>query len=623
MQAFVLSAQVDVAERTSDSSKAIRRYNLANEVTVTGSRLPDDGASPRRMLITINRAEIEQSQSRSVEELLRNIAGVDVRQRGAFGVQADISIRGGTFEQTLVMINGIKMIDPQTGHHAMNIPLVLDDIERIEVLKGAASRQYGPNAFNGAINIITRKYSRPAARLQLMGGQFGLWEMSLSAGVPVQISDDVTLLTRASIMRRKSDGYRENTDFDIWTAAAATQLLAGEKFSIEASVNYTEKKFGANGFYSLTFPTQYEETKTLLSSLIAKVDVGIPIRIAASWRRNNDYFLLRRENPSFYQNVHTSNTVSLEAQTTLQSSLGATALGVEYAADMLESTNLGNRQRTRFSVFGEHRVNVLPNFTVEGGATALYNSGWGWTIAPGLDAAWQVSETVGLHVSAANSFRIPTYTELFYRDRSIIGDSTVQPERAWTFEVGGVWREGIAEVKVGLFRRNAVNLIDYVRNSTTAIWQAQNLSSSITNGADAHVTLRLRDAFADTEQLKVVIPERMTASYTYLDPYFATQTGLQSRYALDQLRHQAALTLVLRWFDVITNEWRVRYERRLNIGTDAAFVDVRFGWTAGAVEIFAEGTNVLNSAASDFTGLPLPGRWLRAGVAVSVAALWK
>lgn len=626
---------LDSTQRTSTTKTPDGRkeYVLPDRVIVTGSRLPNDGANPRHTVQVVSRPDIERSTARSVEELLENIAGVDIRQRGQFGVQADVSIRGGTFEQTLLLIDGVKMIDPQTGHHNFNIPLTLDDIERVEVLKGPGSRQYGPNAFNGAINIITRKHKETFARVQLMGGENALWEASLSGGLPVQLSSGASLNNRFSVMRRRSDGYRLNTDFDITTVSGAVQFAAQEHFSLEATANYVEKKFGANSFYSLRFPTQYEETRTLLTTLTAKADVGVPITATAYWRRNNDNFVLRRENPAFYQNLHASNTYGAEAQTVITSTLGATAVGGEAAADMLESTNLGNRQRTRLSIFAEHQWKPVQNVTVELGATALWNSDWGWNVSPGVDIGWQATDNLRLYGSAGQSFRVPTYTELFYRDPSNIGDSTLKPEQAWTFELGGVVREGSIEARVALFRRNATQLIDYVRSvqdPATAPWRARNISTGVTNGADIQLTW-----FANRI---VSVLERVQATYTYLDPTFSTEPGLQSSYVLQQLRHQAALTADILLFGGLRNQWRVRYEQRLGASafltdapaqsprvgsSDFVFVDTRLAWNGGAWEVFAEATNLGNTLAIDFNGLPLPGRWLRAGAAVNVAEFFK
>ncbi|MCS6809303.1 MAG: TonB-dependent receptor [Bacteroidota bacterium] len=606
-----LAGKLSAYSQDSSSASSTKRYRFPSEVTVTGSRLPNDGKNPRHTLVVIHRQDIERSTARSVEEVLRNIAGIDVRQRGIFGVQADISIRGGTFEQTLIMIDGIKMIDPQTGHHAMNIPLALDDIERIEVLKGPGSRQYGPNAFNGAINIVTRRHRKPTARLQATIGEFDLLEGSLAGGAPLHLDESSMLCTRASFLHRRSSGYRPNTDFTITTAAAGTQLMSNDIVSLESSVNYTDKKFGANGFYALTFPTQYEETTTLFAHITADLRASMPTRVVASWRRNTDYFILRRENPAFYRNVHTSNTLSVEAQTTIFSLFGATLFGSEYAADLLESTNLGNRQRTRWSIFAEHQIKPIDNMTLELGVTALFNSDWGWNFAPGADIGWQLTDNIALHASAAQSFRIPSYTELYYSDRVTRGNPQVQPERAWTFELGGRWREGIANFEASVFRRYATQLIDYVRTSTTALWQAENLTAALTYGIDIHIALNTRDILPFVEHIQ--------ASYTYLDPTFTVEPGLQSRYVLDQLRHQACVVVDMRWFHLVANQWRFRYEERLNTQLTGAFVDVRLSCVISGFEVFAEATNLFNAAAFDFIGLPLPGRWLRAGVAARLS----
>jgi iron complex outermembrane receptor protein len=631
-----------------------RLYAVPQSVVVIGSRLPADSAHHRRLVQILERADIERTPARSVEELLETIAGVDVRQRGPMGVQADVSIRGGTFEQTLVLVDGVRMLDPQTGHHAMNIPLTLDDIERIEILKGAASRQYGPNAFAGAINIITRKHRELTARAQAIGGQNGLYELSVSASAPLQVGGAV-LGNRLSVSRRRADGYpltdsvgrlvnRPNTDFDIVTVSAAANLASNAGFSLEATANFIEKKFGANSFYSVRFPNQYEETRTVLAALTARIDnsvgtVGVlaPLVVRAYWRRNQDYFVLRRENPAFYRNDHASNTVGIEAEQTFASALGLSVVGAEVAVDDLNSTNLGKRQRSRVSFIGEHRWKPLESLTVELGATAQYNSDWGVNAAPGLDVGWQISERVSMRGSVGQSFRIPTYTDLYYRDPANIGDSTLVPEQAWTFEIGGEARLPIdwADVRVtaALFQRRAAQLIDFVRSSPADPWRAQNISSAVISGVDIHAVASFSslgsdgistEIHASSALRSVIAVERVGLGYTFLSPEFASAAGLQSRYVLDQLRHQGVCTIDFLWGSVVRNQWRLRYDERLGF-TGNWFVDTRLSWVWGHGEVFAEGTNLFNHTPTnlDVIGLPIAGRWLRGGVAVNVASLWK
>jgi iron complex outermembrane receptor protein len=605
------------------------------------------------LVVTIDRADIERTAARSVEELLESVAGVDVRQRGPLGVQADISIRGGTFEQTLVLVDGIKMIDPQTGHHSFNIPLALDDIERIEVLKGPASRQYGPNAFTGAVNIITRKFREATARVQAMGGQNGLYELGFTAALPARLgaigtSGEVSLGNRLSVMRRRADGYpatdstgaastRASTDFEITTISAAADLVSTGGVAVEANASFVEKKFGANSFYSPLFPNQYEETRTVLAGLTARFDnflqTGAPLVARAYWRRNMDYFVLRRENPAFYRNDHVSNTYGAELQQTLYSSLGATVLGAEFAWDTLTSSNLGQRQRKRWSVFAEHQWKPLETLTIEGGLTAQYNSDWGWNVAPGADIGWQAADNLSIRASVGQSFRVPTYTDLYYSDRANVGNPNLVPERAWTYEFGGLWSLSFDNVNLNInltaFRRDASQVIDFIKNRDSVLsrWQAQNISSVIVNGLDAHITAMFQRAqAAQTAPSPAVGVERAALSYTLLDPRFSTEASLLSKYALDQLRHHAVATVDVVWFGVVRNQWRVRYEERVGF-VGNWFVDARLSWAAPVLglDLYIECSNLLNNTPRDLDviGLPVAGRWLRTGGAVNLASLWK
>jgi len=127
------------------------------EVVVSSSRIDLPLSENSRTIKVIQAQEIQKSSATSLADLLQRVAGIDVRRRGAQGMQADLYIRGGSFDQTLLLIDGIKVDDPQTGHHTLNIALPLELIERIEIIKGPAARVFGQNAFTGAINIVTKK----------------------------------------------------------------------------------------------------------------------------------------------------------------------------------------------------------------------------------------------------------------------------------------------------------------------------------------------------------------------------------------------------------------------------------------------------------------------------------
>ncbi len=585
---------------TEGYSQQEKEYTLEGTV-VTGSRLPMGSAGARHTVTAIGLREIEQSGARSVEELLQTVSGVDVRQRGAFGVQADVGIRGGSFEQTLVMIDGMKMIDAQTGHHNFNIPLTGADIERIEVLKGPGSRQYGPNAFNGAINIITKKRDAQFARAELMAGQHGLWEGLLSTGLPFG-----PFTNSVSFSRKRSDGYRENTDFDITTAAASAGLADAEQGSVNASVNFVEKKFGANGFYSTRFPNQWEHTKTFVATLGAKRAADMPVGVNAFYRRNSDYFILKREDPKFYENIHTTTSFGTEVQASFQSAAGITAAGAEAAKDEIESTRLGSHQRSRASMFAEHQLDLGTGMTLEAGASAQWYSDWKWNLSPGIDLGWQAAERIRLYASVGKSFRVPTYTELYYSDPTTLGNASLTPEEAWTYELGSVWSGDNVSAAAAVFYRHGYDLIDFARTSPAAPWAANNISEAETKGIDLSVTVPLAAYAGVLDELRV--------SYTYADMSFNTQGGT-SRYVLDNLKHHAVGSLGLAWSEALRQTVTARYEERLGFSA-GTIVDTRIAYRFTSVELFGEVSNLFNESVVDIAGTPLAGRWARAGVAV-------
>ncbi|MDW7759412.1 MAG: TonB-dependent receptor plug domain-containing protein [Acidobacteriota bacterium] len=308
---------------------------IHEEIVVTAARTPSVFSEAARSVIVIDRAVIETAPVRSVPELLEYALGVDVRQRGPFGVQADLSLRGGTFEQTLVLVDGVKIGDPQTGHHSAILPLTLDDVERVEILKGSGSRLFGPNAFGGAVNIITRKDRETRSRVGAAFGQNGFIGGDVSLAVPLGASGH-----GLSFSRKRSDGYRENTDFDITTLSYRASLpAAGGEISVFGG--HTDKAFGANGFYSDRFPMQWERTRTTFlqsSGEFGRSGLTVVPKVYARW--NADEFVLDRNNPAWYRNTHTTHTGGMEIQVSFDSKLGRTAIGGEIGKEGIAVSTL-------------------------------------------------------------------------------------------------------------------------------------------------------------------------------------------------------------------------------------------------------------------------------------------
>jgi iron complex outermembrane receptor protein len=181
---YASAESVSTKPVVSDSvSTTTAREMMLDEVSVTGSRAPLTKSQAARMVTVLDRQDIAQAPVQSVNDLLKYGVGVDVRQRGAIGAQTDISMRGGTQDQIILLLNGINICDPQTGHNAMDLPVDLSEIVRIEVIEGPAGRIYGSSSLVGAINIVTRPAQQTSADMTLEGGSYGYGKVSARANL--------------------------------------------------------------------------------------------------------------------------------------------------------------------------------------------------------------------------------------------------------------------------------------------------------------------------------------------------------------------------------------------------------------------------------------------------------
>ena len=251
------------------------------EVVLNAGRIALPLSENSRTIQIVSQADIKQSTATNLAELLLSVAGVDVRRRGAGGQQADLYIRGGSFDQTLLLIDGIKAEDPQTGHHTLNIALPLELIERIEIVKGPAARIFGANAFTGAINIVTKKDLDAKSMLSVASGSF----QQTQAGLSLQLEQDNSRQI-FHLSRNTSQGYRYNTDFknlNLFTKASFN--TQGQPIDFMAT--FIDRDFGANGFYATPSATdQYEATQASLVSLQREIGFIRPACFGSETRMN-------------------------------------------------------------------------------------------------------------------------------------------------------------------------------------------------------------------------------------------------------------------------------------------------------------------------------------------------
>lgn len=561
--------------------------------------LPMENTS--RTISLLTKKEITKLPVQSINEMLSFLPGVDIKNRGIKGGQADLSIRGSTFEQVLVLINGIKMNDPQTGHHNLNIPIPVESLERVEVLKGPGARRFGQNAFAGAVNFIT-KIPENHVNVGLEGGSYGT--INGTVGGALHSGDFKQALQLGYI---RTDGYRHNTDFNIGNAFYQNEWQLGKgKFSTMAG--FSQRKMGSNGFYaSPTFTEQYEEVQTSIINMSYKwLGDHFHIQPSIHWRRNQDEYLLVRDDPSVYRNLHFGHNFSAEIQSGIYTDWGITGVGLEYRKILLNSNNLGSHDRDEFALFLEQRFEFLDRkLSVTPGFALNYFSDFGEFFYPGLDVSYQFSKIWSLYGNVGNTYRIPTYTDLYYVGPSNVGNVDLIPEKALGFEAGVKYFTSKWSGYLALFQRNSENLIDWVKNEETDPWQPQNFYKASFKGLEMDQQWIL---------LSTPLVSTIGMSYTYI--YGALKGSGEpgfSRYALDNLRHQVMVKLEGGWHKNWSYNIRFRFLDRVNL-EDYSIADLKLNYDLSNGSIYAMVNNIFDTKYTETNLIPMPGRTYQLGM---------
>ena len=575
------------------------------DVLVAENRIALPFSEQSRSIQLIHASQIAQMPVQSLNELLLFVAGVDVRQRGVHGVQADIGIRGGTFDQTLVLINGVKLLDPQTGHHSMNLPVSIDDIERIEILKGPGARVYGQNAFSGAINIVTKKIESNQIQLALRAGENALLGGHFSASHAGRKFQQMI-----AVAHDQSDGYRFNTDYSVRSVFYQNNLKLGEG-DLKFIAGHASRKFGANGFYaSPDFMDQYEETRTSFLHLeYQRTANKWQLTPRISWRQNKDDYVFLRHNPSFYQNVHKGQTLAAELHATHTGTTGTTGIGLELMNVNLESNNLGNRDRKIASLFVEHRFYLAERWDITPGVSMSYFTDFGNRFFPGIDIGYRINNRMKLYANTGYTYRVPTFTDLYYEDRANNGNPDLKPEEAIAYELGFKYNKAGMSIQTALFQRDGVDLIDWTKSADTLKWTPVNINKLSTKGFELSfqaywpILLNKKHSFVD----------RIHFNYTYLNANIKDNEAAFSRYALENLRHQLVVGFTYNLFWGIQHSIYYRFTERVNLPS-YQLVDTRINYKKKNLSLFFEATNLFSQSYKESNLVIMPGRWLRFGV---------
>ena len=643
---------------TDSAAMTTAREMVLEEVSVTGSRAPLTKSQAARMVTVLDRADIAQAPVQSINDLLKYAIGVDVRQRGPIGAQTDISIRGGTSEQIILLLNGINICDPQTGHNAMDLPVDLSDIVRIEVIEGPAGRIYGTSSLVGAINIVTdvrgkrkeesgKRYDQQL-NIHAEGGSYGY----LDTGIRYSLSSSHNPFSSSfSVNYARSDGYsrskagRLNTDFS-GSKGFYQGKYENEAMRLNWHLGIADKGWGSSTFWASPkwqADEQYEHTTKLFSAIQGQTRQG-PLHLSASlyWNQNRDrYEGYRGQAEKMKYNYNRTDVYGVSAGAYFDWKAGRTAFGAELRNEDLVSGNLGEPlsqthhikgtdrdytlgvNRTNISGYLEHNI-LLNQVTVSAGLVAVKNtwSNMNMTIYPGIDISYRPTLHWKLHASYNTSLRMPSFTEMYYKLQGYSADPHLKPEEMRAFELGFNYQSRLYQLHATLWHHHGSNMIDWIMDTSKgseAEWQSVNHTTINSIGFEAGTTLTLPSSIFHH-------PSAIHLSYGYIHQDKQQEANLVSQYALEYLRHKLVAKAQLQMTKRLSLGVNMRWQDRVGAYTDFAgqahnyepyaLIDTRLTWAQAKWKAYLEANNLLDTDYHDYGLVEQPGRWLIAGFSI-------
>ena len=618
---ILLLATQHASAHDADTAAVLKTLRI-DEVGISGSQsAPTRNVQSQTPLF--DRKAQAAAPVQTLESALRLAPSVDIRERGGKGMQADIFIRGGSFDQTMVLLNGIDFTDARTGHQSHSLPVDIDCISAVDLLDGVP----GVGAFAGAVNIRTAPLKLTYLRFEGAGGQHGYAYANLSGAVT---SGRFSLLAAGSY--RRSDGYRHNTEFANYNAFVRATYEAPRAGFFDLQAGYQNRTFGSNGFYAAYNPDQWEATSTALASLRWLKQAGrFSFGASASYRKNFDRYDWTRGTA---MNRHNTDNVGARLWADYDWRAGTTSLGGDYAFNHIYSTNLGEalsrphgrythakarstgnlwlrhaKQWRRFDLAASAGISLTPY-----GTSALWSLSGGYTPAPGLH----------LGIGAFQSMRLPTFTDLYYTSPAQINNLDLTPERAVTYLFDAGYMKNSWRLSLQTYYRAGRDIIDWVwREDMGDKWHSEQTSRLDTYGIELSGGYTVADGFL----------RRVTLSYGYITT--DRNSDIIAKGAMDYMRHKAALAV------------EVHFLRRMSLALTASvydrngsythypvpgdpslsevrdyepyfLLDGRLQWEKGICRLYVDATNITDSRYCDLGGIPLPGAWGTAGVALTI-----
>ncbi len=634
----LIQAQATIA---TDTTK-----NLA-PVYVTASRLQQTATELGRNVTILPGRDISRFPVNSLDDLLRVLPSIDVQSRGSFGAQADITLRGSTFNQVLILIDGMRINDPLTGHFAGYFPITPAEIEQIEIVRGAGSAVYGPDAVGGVINIVTKTFavrtqqaSVTEGQATLQRGEWNLWNVNAGGFRQTQklrVSGGVLVNTTSGQALAAPSTQRNDVDLKTYSLSGSYSFTP--KISLAARAAFDRRDFNAQWFYTTSTADQAREN-TLRNLYQGQLRIRESARQQTEVQFTHIYSTDRyvfNPDPAFVPSNHQMQFTLAQINHFMQlNDHWKASVGGQYDNRQIESNDRGNHSTWHGGLYGILTAQTTFGLTATGSLRFDSDQSFGQEWVPQLNLSYSPLAKLVLRGSVGKSIRAADFTERYTSNNlpgplssgRNIGLPNLQAERALNAELGADWMptSGVT-VKATGFLRNGTNLIDYVSLSGEEVIRQTGLSNVATDRTYrlAQNLFRVETRGVEVElwvkqHLGAKIMLDFMGGYTHLN----TASPVASQYLANFARHQLNSSLILtsgRFNISLTGQYKVRNQaaaeainRRLTTDYKVIHAKAEYALIPRQLYVTAQIQNLFNEQYADLLGAQMPGRWAMGGL---------
>lgn len=606
-----------------------------NPITITSNRLEEKINESGRNITLIKGEQFQQLPVQSLDELLKYVPGVEVQSRGPMGAQSDIILRGGTFQQVLILLDGIKINDPITGHFNSYMPIAPYEIERIEILRGPAAAVYGAEAVGGVIHIISKTFSRAAdtakgthGQIKIAGGAYNM--LHSDAGLrysskKVQVGMGIlSNNTTGQLLRGNNRAYLHNNTF---SASASIQLAKNWRLSLRSA--YDSRDFAAQNFYT-TFSsdtatekvtTYWNQAQLIQNKKNGNQEIDVVYKMTADNYQYNP-IATANENRSTFALIQYINNSQINNKWQL-------SYGGQASQRAIISNDRGNHNTNQLAAFGTALYNSK-RWHLSGSLRGDWDENYGFALLPQANASFALNK-INIRGSIGKAIRNADFTERYnnYNKASVSGGSIGNPdlgtENSWNYELGAsahLNREW--SINTTIFYRQQNNVIDWVNTPyadmprqsnlipTGSYALAKNIKQVDTKGAELDVTYQ--------KQLGQGHQLFLNAGISLLNS--KSNDSAPSYYIIAHAKTLIQSTLMYQ-YKKIQLSVNILYKERnsseakginANITPNYCLLNARLGFSFQKHwSIYVQSNNITDIQYSDLLGSSMPRRWLSGG----------